>query len=251
MKKSAIRVILSALLALPAISSATLIDRGGGLIYDDILNITWLKDANYAKTSGHDADGRMTWMQANAWAANLSYGGYDNWRLPKVLAVGNDWNYSWAYNGSTDWGYNITSPNSELAFMYHINLGLTGYYSPTGDIPYDYGVFGNGAWKGGEKDIPPVENVQNDEYWSESVYARNPGTLAWNFRTYTGLQYGADQTLETYAWAVRDGDVTSTISEPPGIALILMAIAGLVAAKAEALTKWLGMQPASNLSLLD
>ena len=38
--------------------------------YDTELDITWLADANYAKTSGHDADGQMNWMNANAWAAN-------------------------------------------------------------------------------------------------------------------------------------------------------------------------------------
>lgn len=231
MKHTFARTILAGLLALPAISSATLIDRGGGLIYDDILNVTWLQDANYAKTSGYDADGRLTWTQAHAWAANLNYGGYHDWRLPKVLPVGSDWNYSWAYNGSTDWGYNIASPNSELAFMYYVNLGLTGYYSPTGDIPYDYGVFGNGAWRGGEKNIAPVENLQNDEYWSDTAYGRNPATLAWNFRTYTGLQYGADQTLETYAWAVHDGDVTASgkTPEPSTAVLLFAAIAGLFA----------------------
>jgi hypothetical protein len=28
-------------------AQATLLDRGNGLIYDDVLNITWLQDANY------------------------------------------------------------------------------------------------------------------------------------------------------------------------------------------------------------
>ena len=37
-------------IATPACSE--LIDRGGGLIYDTELNITWLQDANYAFTSG-------------------------------------------------------------------------------------------------------------------------------------------------------------------------------------------------------
>jgi len=46
------------LVAVPA--EATLFDQGGGLIYDTDLNITWLQDANYAMTSGYDADGRMT-----------------------------------------------------------------------------------------------------------------------------------------------------------------------------------------------
>ena len=30
------------------IANATLWDRGGGLLYDDVLNITWLQNANYA-----------------------------------------------------------------------------------------------------------------------------------------------------------------------------------------------------------
>jgi hypothetical protein len=61
---------------------ADLFDRGGGLIYDNDLNITWLQDANYAMTSGYDADGRMSWDAAMTWAQNLVYQGYNDWRLP-------------------------------------------------------------------------------------------------------------------------------------------------------------------------
>ena len=32
---------------------ASLIDRGNGLLYDNVLNVTWLQDANYAHTSGY------------------------------------------------------------------------------------------------------------------------------------------------------------------------------------------------------
>ena len=73
-------------LSIPA--HATLIDWGNGLVYDDDLDITWLQDANYAMTTGYDADGLMTWSEAMIWAENLVYfdldGGlmYDNWRLP-------------------------------------------------------------------------------------------------------------------------------------------------------------------------
>ena len=49
-------------------ANAALYDRGNGLIYDDVLDITWLQDANYAQTSGYDTDGRMTWIEAKAWA---------------------------------------------------------------------------------------------------------------------------------------------------------------------------------------
>lgn len=59
-----------------------LIDRGNGLVYDVERNITWLKDANYAKTVGRAADGQMTWQQAKAWVAGLTYRGISGWRLP-------------------------------------------------------------------------------------------------------------------------------------------------------------------------
>ena len=62
--------------------SAVLLDRRGGMIYDTDLNITWLKDANYAQTSGYDADGMMTWFSAKSWAENLVYSGDDDWRPP-------------------------------------------------------------------------------------------------------------------------------------------------------------------------
>ena len=64
---------------------AELIDRGiydgVRLIYDSTQHLTWLGDANWAKTSGFDADGEMTWEEASAWASGLTIGGF-SWRLP-------------------------------------------------------------------------------------------------------------------------------------------------------------------------
>ncbi len=85
-------------------ANATLWDRGGGLIYDDVLNITWLQDANYAKTWGYDADGRMTWSQAMTWADQLVYAGYDDWRLPRTLPVNGS-----SYNNTSAYNTNLTS----------------------------------------------------------------------------------------------------------------------------------------------
>ena len=110
---------VSAGLALSSPSEAYLVDRGHGLVYDTVLDVTWLLDANYAKTSGYHPTGLMTWEEANAWAGSLSYGGHSNWRLPTLTPVnGVAFQYDFAVDGSTDWGYNITSPNSELAYMY-------------------------------------------------------------------------------------------------------------------------------------
>jgi hypothetical protein len=61
---------------------APLIDRGFGLIYDTQRDITWLQDVNYAKTVQRSPDGQLTWPQAMAWVAALSYRGVRGWRLP-------------------------------------------------------------------------------------------------------------------------------------------------------------------------
>ncbi len=75
------RYLLKALVAMCAMSiwsgvSATLIDRGNRLIYDDVLDITWLQDANL--------DGSKNWDDAVDWADSLVYEGYDDWRLPYI-----------------------------------------------------------------------------------------------------------------------------------------------------------------------
>jgi len=51
--------------AITNISNAGLIDRGEGMIYDDVLDITWLQDSNYAKTSGYKQSERKTSYKAS------------------------------------------------------------------------------------------------------------------------------------------------------------------------------------------
>jgi hypothetical protein len=62
---------------------ADLIDLGNGMIYDTVQDLTWLQDLTFVQTSGFDADGRLTYDQAAAYVAGLSFGGYDDWRLPQ------------------------------------------------------------------------------------------------------------------------------------------------------------------------
>ena len=56
-------------------AKATLYDLGGGLIYDDDTDITWMQSANYAGST-------MTWDNAMTWVDNLVFQDYDDWRLP-------------------------------------------------------------------------------------------------------------------------------------------------------------------------
>src|SRR5215831_2067745 len=74
-------------LALPCLSYAALYDRGQGLIYDSVLNITWLQDAQYAQTSGYDSDGIFTWADAETWVNQLNYLSITGWRLPTLTPV--------------------------------------------------------------------------------------------------------------------------------------------------------------------
>ena len=210
-------------LAVPQ-AQASLVDRGAGMLYDDVLQVTWLQDANYAKTSGYDADGQMSWTQANTWANNLNYGGYSSgWRLARNTPVNgtpSGWNYTYSNAGTTDVGYNITSTFSELSYMYYVNLGLKGYYAASGAYQPDFGVFGNGT-TGGQKDVGLVKNLQSDVYWSGTAFAPSPAVLAWRFYSLSGSQSRNDQSDGFFAWAVRPGDVTVAAVPVPGSVALL------------------------------
>jgi hypothetical protein len=229
-------LIASALLAVSLISGtaqAALHDRGGGLIYDDVLNVTWLQDANYVKTSGYDADGKMTWVAATTWAANLVYHDsvrnmdYSDWRLPTMVDTGTSGcNYA---NGGTDCGYNVQTVSgsivySEMAHMYYNNLGLKAYGSPTGAYQPDFGIFGNGT-TGGQNDVGLIDNLQSYMYWSGLGYASIP-TMKWSFHADDGYQDPFPRAGELYAWAVRPGDV-AVVPEPETYAMMLTGL-GLV-----------------------
>ena len=122
------------ILTLSTASWATLIDRGGGLIYDDVLDITWLQDANLAATntfgvSGINADGTMSWNTAQAWIAAMNaanYLGFSDWRLPTTPDAGGPFVFGWdgvqPYN--YNYGYNMTT--SEMGYMFYVNLGNVG-----------------------------------------------------------------------------------------------------------------------------
>jgi hypothetical protein len=78
-------------LTLTGTAHAALVNRGGGLIYDTTLNLTWLAYMNYAFTSGYAAahgvppylrvdtnavytNGEMGWAAAQNWASNRPTG---------------------------------------------------------------------------------------------------------------------------------------------------------------------------------
>lgn len=112
-------------------AQSALIDRGGGLIYDSTLDVTWLQDVQRLGSS-------QSWQEAVDRVARLSFidtvrgRTWDDWRLPTVAPVdGVAFNHAFSVDGSTDVGYLISSPNSEVASL----LYRMGIYDPSTGQP--------------------------------------------------------------------------------------------------------------------
>ena len=182
---------------------AGLVNRGGGMIYDSTLNITWLADWNYAKTSGHHVDGAMDWSSANDWANNLVFGGFDDWRLPSAQNT----------DGSGVCGPAFDCSDSEMGHMFYNNWGATRGQD-----------FFNGA---NAANLALFSNVQAGPYWTGTDYGPDPGS-AWFFYTAStgGFQTYVSKRPPLFAVAVRAGDVP----EPQTAALALVALAAMVLA---------------------
>ena len=173
-----------------------------------------MADANYAVTSGYATanavdngtsatdniftDGRMGWDAAITWADQLSYEGYNDWRLFSV--------------DETCSGHNCSSIGNELGHLFYVDLGVTQYNPITSSTAEEYDWF---------------TNVQSSDYWSGAVYAPNTD-LAWVFLTHFGYQDYGYKANEDYTWAVRSGDVAETsIPEPTSLLLLLSGLLGL------------------------
>lgn len=166
----------------PSVSQAALFDRGAGMIYDDVLNITWLQDAN--------APGNLNWDDANAWVNVLVHGSYSNWRLPSMDLDGDTVIIRCEL---------VSEPecrDNELGYMFYYNLG--GAYPS--DLTGDQGFFTNiqiRQWSG-------TETLSEDS--------------AYSFVFGSGNYYPIFKWAEDGVWAVRDGDVDLTDSDFDGVA---------------------------------
>lgn len=222
------------------VAQADLFDRGGGLIYDSVLDVTWLQDANYAYTQNYSElqFGRfLTWTDAVAWSEQLSY--FDSvrgvtltdWRLPNITPLDPSigWQLQISTGGDQDDSYNVSAPGtkyagstaSELPYMYFNNLGNTSR-CPVGGGWDDCSTAGLGSYT---LNTGPFTNMEKVGYWTNSNDGL-PFIDGWGFDMghQWGLQgaFNADQ--PRIAWAVRDGDVMSAVPEPSTSAMLGMAL---------------------------
>jgi hypothetical protein len=175
---------MSAILALACgISTSAaigeLINRGNGLIYDTVQNLTWLQDANYAQTSGFDSDGRVVLNQAVNWVNSLEFAGLDDWRLPR--------NSGQVHEGV------LYDTQGELASLFVSMGNVSGFpLAHTG----------------------PFQNVLND-YWLANAPAPPPSTPivfdGYGFSMDGGYEYPTVGLNLGGVWPVRNGDVPTVI----------------------------------------
>lgn len=175
---------------------AELIDRGNGLIYDTVLDITWLQDANYALTSGYD-DGYMNWYEATVWADQLVYEGFNDWRLASIsISAGTPIGTLESFSSIVDCHNESEEAcrDNEYGYMFVYNLGGSIGDSLTGNQTSIDGV--------------ELQNIQY-AYWSNNEFDDFYEAFVFFFGG-GGIIYDA-KTSHWAAWAVRDGD----IDDPP------------------------------------
>lgn len=206
-------VLISLCMAGPA--DAYLASRlGGQAYYDDVLDITWLADANAAGT-------RLSWSAANAWAAGLNVEGVTGWRLPTLVDTGAS-GCNRSFSG-TDCGFNAqtgtaaTTVYSELASLWYDTLGNVPYFDTAGNpIPISARSTNHSG---------PFSNLEYD-YWFDQEHVPYPDD-AYYFSVVSGDQ-NVDLKTELYsAWAVHSGDV-GELPEPATAWLIVSGLIGMI-----------------------
>ncbi len=179
--------------------------------YDDILDITWLADANLASSNnfgvgGIGANGAMNWNEAMNWVAGMNsqnYLGFDAWRLPSIIG----------------------SNGSEILFLFSEYFGRT----PTSNLTSNASGFSFASIpSAGESAFSNIQNLVG--YWSED----SSGASAYAFASADLSQGLIPKNFETYfyGWAVADGDAfgranATVVPVPAAVWLFGSAIFGL------------------------
>jgi hypothetical protein len=167
-------------------ANAALVDRGGGFIYDDVLDITWTQDANI--------NGQTNWGVQVLWADSLSLFDsvrnvtWDDWRLP-YISVATGAGYlppSGAIDCSS--ASELDCRDNEYGYLFH-------QYGITTNTPGLFTDF---------QDVTPAF-----VYWSGQTSAsptQNPSSWGFNFDNGNN-QAGLVPNNNLSAFAVRSGDV--------------------------------------------
>ncbi len=240
-----IKLVVIAVLGLIASAGAhaSLIARVGGMVYDDVNNITWAADANlFATQAAGNSNLVSEIIAANGGVIHDIPNGYDTVTNSGIYVLStSDFNVS---NGQMTWwgaqawanklilgGVNGWSLPNIVDATNSVNLGFNMTSSPMGDLFYSQlgGVADTSINTTHNVNYNLFVNVQDYVYWSSSEYAPIPHN-AWYLNTVNGYQGLYNKDLPLYAWAVHVGDVAS-VSLPSAVWLFLTGLLGCMGLK--------------------
>lgn len=193
-----------------------MINYGDGLIYDTLQNLTWLDLAFEHPEHGvrggcsilySDCDWNYTWPGAVEWTQNLTYAGFDDWRLP----------LSQPYDPLRI----FVSPRSELMGMLEQIDGWAFTEWDSGNPLTDSSPFNVMYTEGGQGPFQyPLRYA-----WSwigNSVGYYHTGFFGAPFDFPDDWTWHATGTI----YAVREGAPTNRVPEPTTLSAVLLGLAG-------------------------
>jgi hypothetical protein len=162
-------------------AEAQLVQRSGG-VYDTDRDITWLADANFAKSSGFSGSGAMPLFVAHQFVAKLNadtVNGANDWRLPTA-------------DPGCGVGFNCNS--SEMGHLFYDELSGTPAVS---------------ILTSGDPDLALFTNIQVGAYWTSTPAPSKQWTFSFDEGGNSGWQGQGPVALNKWVWAVRSGDIAA------------------------------------------
>ena len=191
-------------------AQAALLDAGNGLVDDTVLNICWVANAGLSGESDQ-LDGAADWDALVDWAANLDYGGYDDWRLASMSVDAGTPTGSAGSVVDCETATEEACRDNELGYMY------------THYLPGDYDDTKTGDQTVGDVTLTGIQNV----YWSGTQPASKPNS-AWVLRPDDGRQPSYSKDFENYGWAVRPGQCRAAPEPIPVVGAWGLGLLGLL-----------------------
>jgi len=182
------------------IKAALLPVLGGLAVYDSGQDITWLANANAGAGSSFDdgsntIDGRMSWSNANDWAASLEINGFTEWRLPNMDLNGDGTIVDCATASATE------CLDNEYGYHFYIN----------GIDTVNTGLF---------------DSIQTNNYWSGTGYSESDAWL-FDFTYNDGSQLRTSKNYNAHAWAVHEGNI-GAVPLPATAGLFVSGLIGIL-----------------------
>jgi hypothetical protein len=204
--------------------SPRFLNNGDGTITDKLTGLMWLKDANCARTIGHDPDGSgngsMGWLNALAFVSGLNHDTYDisscasytnhysNWHLPNSNELASIVNYTVPDNSA--WLKSVGFTNVMPNYYWSSTSGTYPYsgYRYDGSILVDMQSGGTGGH------YPKTYSPYNPYFtWPTRIDERVVGSApVW--KTGQTTCYGAYGDVVACAGTGQDGEIRSGIEWP-------------------------------------